>query len=38
MARCYIWTIALYGSEIWILKKPKRKYFVSFEMTTKIFK
>ena len=32
LVTCYIWNIALYGSEIWTLRKLKRKYFEGFEM------
>ena len=28
---CYVWSIALYGSETWTLIKLKRKYLESFE-------
>ena len=30
--RCYVWSIALYDSEIWTLKQLERKYLESFEM------
>jgi hypothetical protein len=30
--RCYVWNIALYGSETWTLRKFERKYLESFEM------
>jgi hypothetical protein len=30
--KCYIWSIALYGAEIWILQKVDQKYLGSFEM------
>ena len=29
---CYIWSIALYGSETWTLRKREKKYLESFEM------
>jgi hypothetical protein len=29
---CYIWSIALYGAEIWTLRKLDQKYLESFEM------
>ena len=29
---CYVWSIALYDSETWTLRKLKQKYFESFEM------
>ena len=32
LVRCYVWSIALYGSETWILRKLQRKYLESFEM------
>ena len=32
LVKCYIWSIALYGSETWILRKLERKYLESFEM------
>jgi hypothetical protein len=32
LVRCYVWSIALYGSETWKLRKLERKYFESFEM------
>jgi hypothetical protein len=32
LVRCYVWSIALYGSEIWTLGKLKRKYLESFAM------
>jgi hypothetical protein len=28
--RCYVWGIALYGSETWTLRKMERKYLESF--------
>jgi hypothetical protein len=31
LVRCYVWTIALHGSEIWTLRKLKYKYLKSFE-------
>ena len=30
--RCYVWSIDLCSSEMWTLKKLKRKYLESFEM------
>jgi len=30
--KCYIWSIALYGAETWILRRLHQKYFKSFEM------
>jgi hypothetical protein len=30
--KCYIWSIALYGAGIWILRKADQKYLESFEM------
>jgi hypothetical protein len=32
LVRCYVWSIALYGSETLTLKKLERKYLESFEM------
>jgi len=32
LVRCYVWSIALYGSETWALRKLERKYLESFEM------
>ena len=32
LVECYVWSIALYGSEIWTLRQLERKYFESFEM------
>ena len=32
MVRCYVWSIALYGSETWTLRKLERKYLESFEI------
>jgi hypothetical protein len=32
LVRCYVWNIALYGSENWALGKLERKYLESFEM------
>ena len=32
LVRCYVWSIALYGSETRTLRKLERKYFDSFEM------
>jgi hypothetical protein len=29
---CYVWNIALYGSENWTLRKLERKYLGTFEM------
>ena len=30
--KCYIWSIALYGAETWILRKVDQKYLESFEI------
>ena len=30
--KCYTWIIALYGAEIWTLRKVDQKYLESFEM------
>ena len=32
LVRCYVWSVALYGSETWTLTKLERKYLESFEM------
>jgi hypothetical protein len=32
LVRCYVWSIALYGSETWTLRKLERKYLESFEV------
>ena len=32
LVRCYVWSIALYGSETWTLRKLEQKYLDSFEM------
>ena len=32
MDRCYVWSIALYGSETWTLSTLEWKYLESFEM------
>ena len=32
LVRCYVWSIALYGPETWILRKLERKYLESFDM------
>jgi hypothetical protein len=32
LVRCYIWSIALYGSETWTARKLEQKYLESFEM------
>ena len=32
LVRSYVWSVALYGSETWILRKLKQKYLESFEM------
>ena len=29
---CYVWNIAVYGSETWTQRKLERKYLVSFKM------
>jgi hypothetical protein len=31
LIKCYIWSIALYGAESWILRKEVQKYLESFE-------
>jgi hypothetical protein len=30
--RCYVWSIVLYGSDTWTLRKLEQKYLESFEM------
>jgi hypothetical protein len=32
LVRCNVWSIALYGSETWTLRKLERKNLQSFEM------
>ena len=32
LVRCYVWSIVLYGSETWTLKKLEQKYLESYEM------
>ena len=32
LIRCYVWSIALYDSETWTLRKLEQKYLESFEM------
>jgi hypothetical protein len=32
LVKCYIWSIALYGAEMWTLRKVDQKYLESFEM------
>jgi hypothetical protein len=32
LVKCYIWSIALYGAETWILRKVDQKYLEIFEM------
>jgi hypothetical protein len=32
IVKCYIWSIALYGAEMWKLRKVDQKYLASFEM------
>jgi hypothetical protein len=32
LVKCYIWSIALYGTETWALQKVDQKYMESFEM------
>jgi hypothetical protein len=32
LVKCYIWSVALYGAETWILQKVDQKYVESFEM------
>jgi hypothetical protein len=32
LVKCYIWSIALYGAEMWTLREIDQKYLESFEM------
>jgi hypothetical protein len=32
LVKCYIWSIALYGAEIWTLRAADKKHLESFEM------
>jgi hypothetical protein len=32
LVKCYIWSIALYGAEIWMLRSVDQKHLESFEM------
>ena len=32
LVKCYIWSIALYGAEIWTLRAVDQKHLESFEM------
>jgi len=32
LVRCYVWSIALYGAEIWTLRATDLKHLESFEM------
>ena len=32
LVRCYIWSVALYASETWTLRKLEQKYLERFEM------
>jgi hypothetical protein len=32
LVKCYIWSIALYGAEMWTLQKVDQKYLERFEM------
>ena len=32
LIKCYIWSMALYGAEIWTLRAADQKYLESFEM------
>jgi hypothetical protein len=31
LVQCYIWSVALYGAETWVLWKVDQKYLESFE-------
>ena len=32
LVKCYIWSMALYGSKTWTLRAVNQKYLESFEM------
>jgi hypothetical protein len=32
LVKCYIWSIAVYGAEIWMLQAVDQKHLESFEM------
>jgi hypothetical protein len=32
LVKCYAWSIAFYGAEMWTLRKVDQKYLESFEM------
>jgi hypothetical protein len=32
LVRCYVWSIDLFGSETWTLRKLERKYLENFKM------
>jgi hypothetical protein len=32
LVKCYIWSVVLYGAEIWTLRKVNHKYLESFKM------
>jgi hypothetical protein len=32
LVKCYIWSIAFYGAEMWTLRNVDQKYLESFEM------
>jgi hypothetical protein len=32
LVKCYIWSIALYGAEMWTLRKADQKYLERFEI------
>jgi len=32
LAKCYIWSIALYGAETWTIRSVDKKHLGSFEM------
>ncbi|KAI5718355.1 hypothetical protein M8J77_019970 [Diaphorina citri] len=31
-AKCYVWSVVLYGAETWTMRKKEEKYLESFEM------
>jgi len=32
LIKCYIWSVALYGAEVWTLRKSDQKYLEGFKM------
>jgi len=33
LVKCYVWSIALYGAEMWTLRAVDQKHLESFEMS-----